>query len=79
MKCPIGTYCSGGCYISSKLNISRQCEEEKNNFDYFIKKLIIPQINERMAKMNIINSDDLTIQSDLSDFKSPLKITKYIT
>jgi len=41
-KCKLGGYCSGGCCLSYNTNKDRQCEEEKKNFDYFIKSFIIP-------------------------------------
>lgn len=44
LNCPLGGYCSGGCYLSSVIDRKKSCLYEKENFDNFIKKLIIPKI-----------------------------------
>lgn len=44
LSCPLGGYCSGGCYVSKLINQKKSCLYEKENFDNFIKTLIIPRI-----------------------------------
>ena len=44
LNCPLGGYCSGGCYLSSMVDPERRCLYEKDSFNNLIKKLIIPKI-----------------------------------
>lgn len=44
LDCPLGGYCSGGCYLSNVIDRQKSCLYEKENFDNFIKRLIIPRI-----------------------------------
>jgi len=50
-SCSIGKYCSGGCYISSQTSWDRHCTEEKANFDYFMKRIVVPEIRSKLHKL----------------------------
>jgi radical SAM protein with 4Fe4S-binding SPASM domain len=47
-KCKIGGFCSGGCALSALVNFNKQCNLEKNNFHFFVDKIFIPQIQEKL-------------------------------
>ena len=48
--CPLGGFCGGGCCVSSHINQERFCKEEKKNFDFLIKELIIPILKQKLKK-----------------------------
>ena len=48
LNCKIGGYCSGGCKLSSSIDLERQCNYEVDNFNYFINKVIVPNLREKL-------------------------------
>lgn len=43
--CPIGGYCAGGCKLSTQADFSRNCADEKKNFENLIDNVIVPKLN----------------------------------
>lgn len=54
IKCKIGGYCGGGCSLSRHKNTQKFCHEEKQNFDYFVKKIIKPIILSKLNKLKTL-------------------------
>lgn len=46
-NCPLGGYCGGGCSVSTHIDQLRFCQEEKENFDYLIREMILPIIRRK--------------------------------
>ncbi len=50
MGCKIGGFCGGGCQLSHKVNFEKCCEYEKENFEYFIDNIFIPEVRRKYAQ-----------------------------
>ena len=52
-NCRIGTYCSGGCRLSHMEDHNRNCQDEKDNFDYFLNKIFIPNVLKKLSALSL--------------------------
>ncbi len=45
-NCNIAGYCGGGCEVSASIDFSKQCENEKKEFEDFLERFFLPQLEK---------------------------------
>lgn len=50
--CLIGGFCSGGCKLSAEIDFYKQCYWEKDKFESFVDKILIPEIKCKLGVLS---------------------------
>jgi uncharacterized protein len=48
-QCSLGGYCCGGCKLSTDKDFERNCKDEKVNFEYLMKHIVVPKVSSILA------------------------------
>ena len=53
INCNIGGFCSGGCKLSADTDFYKQCSFEKKEFQKFIERILLPEIENLLSRMDV--------------------------